>query len=105
MLMMRKTIDVENRIAGLLIQKQRSEYENKLESLKSVNDIKRKSAAVFTLKANFLGDNKSKQEAVVIEDPINKELLFDAGKIQEFPLTPMGVLAPVPAQRDTLIHF
>ena len=66
MLMMRKTIDVENRIAGLLIQKQRSEYEKKIESLKSVKDIKGKSAAVFTLKANILGDNKSNQQRTIV---------------------------------------
>jgi hypothetical protein len=64
-----------------------SEYEKKLESLKSVKVSKGKSAAVFTLKAKILGDKKSKQEAVVIEDPINKELLFDADKIQESSLS------------------
>ena len=78
-----KIIDVENRIAGLLIQKQRSEYENKLVNLKSVKSNKGKSAAVFSLKAKILGSKKSEQEAVVIEDPVNKELLFETDKIQE----------------------
>ena len=78
-----KIIDVENRIAGLLIQKQRSEYEKKLVNLKSVKSNKGKSAAVFSLKAKILGSKRSEQEAVVIEDPVNKELLFETDKIQE----------------------
>ena len=82
-----KLIDVEERIAALLIEKQRCEYEKKLENLKSVKENKGKSAAVFCLKAKILGGKKAEQEAVVIENPVDKEILFDAERIKEASLS------------------
>ena len=71
------------KIAEVLIQKQRCEYEKKLIALKTLKTTKGKSAAVFNLKAKILGGKKDKQEAVVIEDPNTKELLFEPDKIKE----------------------
>ena len=78
-----KIMEVEKKIAELLIQNQRTDYERKLATLKDLKNTKGKSAAVFNLKAKVLGGKKANQEAVVIKDPITKELVFEAEKIQE----------------------
>ena len=51
--------DVEGKIASLLIEKQRNEYEKKLKALNTLKTTKGKSAAVFDLKAKILGYKKS----------------------------------------------
>ena len=77
-----KINEVEEKIANLLVQMQREEYEKKLKTLNTLKTTKGKSAALFHLKAKVLGDKKVQQEAVVIEDPENHELIFDAEKIK-----------------------
>jgi hypothetical protein len=77
-----KMVNVENRIANLLLHKQRIEYEKKLENLKLLKNSKGKSAAVYGLKAKILGDKKVRQEAIAIEDPDTKNLVFDAEEIK-----------------------
>ena len=77
-----KINEVEEKIANLLVQRQREEYEKKLKTLNTLKTTKGKSAALFHLKAKVLGDKKVQQEAVVIEDPENHELIFDAEQIK-----------------------
>ena len=75
-------VNVENRIADLLLHKQRVEYEKKLENLKLLKNSKGKSAAVYGLKTKILGDKKVRQEAIAIEDPDTNNLVFDVEEIK-----------------------
>ena len=49
---------MEDKIAGKLLEKQRKEYENKLEHLKNIKKEKGKSAAIFKLKEKVIGSKK-----------------------------------------------
>ena len=71
----------ENKIGGLLIQKQRIEYEKKLSNLETLKTTKGRSAAVFNLKAKILGKKKVRQEATEIEDPATDSVVFEAEQI------------------------
>ena len=66
--------------------KQRIEYEKKLKALNTLKRTKGKSAAIFDLKDKILGEKKVQQEAVVMENPENEELIFDAEKIKSVSL-------------------
>ena len=77
-----KIIEVEMKISDLLLKKQRIEYEKKLDNLKTLKNTKGKSAAVFNLKARVLGEKKVRQEAAAVEDPVTKELIYDAENIK-----------------------
>ena len=77
---------VEKNISELLVKKQRIEYEKKLKALNTLKRTKGKSAAIFDLKDKILGEKKVQQEAVVMENPENEELIFDAEKIKSVSL-------------------
>ena len=78
-----KVKEVEERIAEILIQKQRIEYEKKLKDLNTLKNTKGISAAVFNLKSKVLGEKKTKQEAVVIDNPVTGLPMFKAEEIKE----------------------
>ena len=67
----------ESKIADILIQKQREEYEKKLEYLKTIKKDKGKSAAMFKLKDKELGSRKEGCETVSMNDPISGEMICD----------------------------
>ena len=71
----KKIQDVQNKIANLLIQKQRTEYEKKLDNLNKLKNCKGRSAAIYNLRSSILGEKKVRQEAVAIEDPGTKNLV------------------------------
>ena len=75
-------LNVEERIGKLLLQKQRAEYEKKLSNLQNLKNLKGSSAASFNLKAKILGEKKVRQEAIAIEDPATKSLVFDFEEIK-----------------------
>ena len=83
----KKIQDVENKIANLLIQKQRTEYEKKLDNLNKLKNCKGRSAAIYNLRSSILGEKKVRQEAVAIEDPGTKNLVFEAEKIKSISLS------------------
>ena len=83
----KKIQDVENKISNLLIQKQRTEYEKKLDNLTKLKNSKGRSAAIYNLRASILGEKKVRQEAVAIEDPGTKSLVFEAEKIKKISLS------------------
>ena len=72
--------EVEINISEKLLERQRSEYEEKLKYLNEVKSIKGNQAALFKLKAKIVGEKRPSQEAVSMVDPDNKELLFEPEK-------------------------
>ena len=74
--------EVENKIASLLVEKQRTEYEKKLKDLKTLKESKGRCAASFNLKAKILGEKKVQQEATVVEDPETGEIVFEPNEIK-----------------------
>ena len=77
-----KIAEVEAKISDHLLKNQRSEYEKKLENLKTLQNTKGRSAAIFNLKAKVIGEKKVQQEATSIEDPITGEIIFDTNQIK-----------------------
>ena len=75
--------DVEICITEKLLDRQRSEYEEKLKNLKELKANNGNQAALFKLKAKITGDKKSTQEAVSMTDPDSGEMMFDPKTIKE----------------------
>ena len=61
--------NVDTKIAAKLLEKQRKEYEDKLDYLKTIKKDKGKSAAIFKLKEKILGSRKDGMESVSMNDP------------------------------------
>ena len=74
---------VEESIAEKLLDRQRSEYEEKLKNLNELKANKGNQAALFKLKAKITGDKKGKQEAVSMTDPETGEMLFEPENIRD----------------------
>ena len=68
------------------------EYDKKLKALNTLKRTKGKSTAIFDLKARILGEKKVQQEAVVMENPENEDLIFDAEKIKSVSLNYLTTL-------------
>ena len=73
----------ESEIADILIQKQREEYEKKLEYVKTIKKDKGKSAAMFKLKDKVLGSRKEGCETVSMNDPISGEMICDPEELKK----------------------
>ena len=78
--------EIDNKISDLLIQKQRIDYEKKLETLNNLKNSKGRSAAVFKLRSQILGLKKVRQEAAAIEDPATNTLVFENDEIKSVSL-------------------
>ena len=74
--------EVEANISNLLLQKQRLDYEKKLDDLKKQKNTRGRCASIFNLKAKILGKKKVSQEAATIEDPDTGETISDAKEIK-----------------------
>ena len=74
---------VDCRIADKLLQKQRKEYEDKLEYLKLVKKEKGKSAAIFKLKEKILGSRKDGMESVSMNDPVSGHMICNPEELKK----------------------
>ena len=74
-------IDIQ--IRNELIEKQRKEFEKKLEHLSEIRKEKGNSAAIFKLKEKILGSKKISQEAVSMEDPQTGLIIVEKEKLKE----------------------
>ena len=75
--------EVEDKIAGKLLEKQRKEYENKLEHLKNIKKEKGKSAAIFKLKEKVIGSKKEGMESVSMKDPVSGSMICDPEQLKQ----------------------
>ena len=82
-LLMLRVKPQKSKIADILIQKQREEYEKKLEYLKTIKKDKGKSAAMFKLKDKVLGSRKEGCETVSMNDPISGEIICDPEELKK----------------------
>ena len=73
---------VDTKIAGKLLEKQREEYESKLEYLKTLKNQKGKSAAIFKLKEKILGSKKDGMESVSMNDPVSGKMICDPEELK-----------------------
>ena len=55
-------------------------FQKEIDQLKDVKNKKRKSASVFKLKENIVGNKKQNQESIAITNPETKKLVFDQEK-------------------------
>ena len=62
---------VEGNMAGKNLERQRKQYECKLEYLKTIKKEKGKKAAIFKLKEKVAGSKKEGMEAVTMKNPSN----------------------------------
>ena len=74
---------MEDKIAGKLLEKQRKEYENKLEHLKNIKKEKGKSAAIFKLKEKVIGSKKEGMESVSMKDPVTGSMICDPEQLKK----------------------
>ena len=75
--------EAELKIAGKLLEKQRKEYETKLEQLKNIQKSKGRSAAIFKLREKVIGSKKEGMESVAMKDPITGNILYDPDQLKK----------------------
>ena len=74
---------VETKITEKLLEKQRQDYEAKLDYLKEVKKGKGKSAAIFKLKDKIVGSKKEGMESVSMNDPITGDMICDPEELKK----------------------
>ena len=77
-----ETRTVETKIAEKLLEKQRKDYEVKLDYLTEVKRVKGKSAAIFKLKDKIVGSKKEGMESVSMNDPISGDMICDPEELK-----------------------
>ena len=65
-----------------LLEKQRKDYEVKLDYLTEVKRVKGKSAAIFKLKDKIVGSKKEGMESVSMNDPISGDMICDPEELK-----------------------
>ena len=92
--------NVDTKIAAKLLEKQRKEYEDKLDCLKSIKKDRGKSAAIFKLKEKILGSRKDGMESVSMNDPISGLMISNPEELKKASMAYLSNLLTNRAPKD-----